>query len=165
MSAVRDARRALARGDRDAALVDLWNALEPLRLRGDAAGLHRAAQLAAEIARTGDGSQAREAERLIEAVRLTLDPDARSAAEPSAPVVAEPSPQVTVLDDPSPAFEEADELEEADRLEVGEYDPDADVEGVEVEDAEQRPRLRGLVWALIVAAFVIFNIVSGLLRE
>jgi hypothetical protein len=154
MATVRDARRALARGDTDEALVDLWNALEPLRLRDDRSGLHAVAELAVQIAGTGDGSQAREAERLLEAVRDALDPDGGSAARRTVSV-GTPEPPA-VLDDSAPGLDEDREVE------IGEYDPD-DV--IDVEGDVERPRFRGLVWALIVAAFVIFNIVSGLLRD
>jgi hypothetical protein len=46
VATVKEARRAVERGDVDEALVVLWNALEPLRLAGDTAGLQRVAALA-----------------------------------------------------------------------------------------------------------------------
>jgi len=150
MANAADVRRALSRGDTDEALVLAWNALEPLRLRGDRSGLKAVGETAAFIAEHGDGSQAREAERLLTAVRSMLQPEAAAdvvrigAAERDVSVLSE-----------APDYDDggADDVE---------YDVDHDETTAGDDD---RPRLGKLVWALIVAAFVIFNIVSGLLRE
>jgi len=149
MGTVRQARRALSRGDVDAALVHMWNAVEPLRLSGDGSGLEDVARMATHVAAHGDGSQAREAERLLEEVRRTVDPDAlRPAAVTAASGVS------TVGGRPeAPA--------EWDDVDWGDVEPPVE----EVEPEPSGPRIGPLVWALIVAAFVIFNIVSGLLRE
>ncbi len=156
MTTVRDARRALARGQTDEALVDLWNALEPLRLDDDRGGLKAVGQMAAQIAAQGDSSQVREAERLLVQVRALLQHDA--AAE--AVTVGDAGREVAVLAEAAPydgAYESTED---------GDYEGESEAEYDEPpEDDDVRPRLGKLVWALIVAAFVIFNIVSGLLRE
>jgi hypothetical protein len=149
MSSVGQARRSLSRGDIDGALVDLWNAVEPLRLRGDRSGLEQVARMAASIVENGDGSQSREATRLLDEVRRTVDPD---ALRPAVTGVGAPVP----IDDGR--HDAAEEWDDADW--------DDDVVEPEIGEAESSgPRIGPLVWALIVAAFVIFNIVSGLLRE
>ncbi len=151
MTTVRDARRALARGQTDEALVDLWNALEPLRLDDDRAGLKAVGEMAAQIAARGDGSQVREAERLLGQVRALLQRDA--VAEPV--TVGGGNPDVVVFSETA-GYDGADESE---------YEGEYDAEYEPPEEDDVRPKLGRLVWALIVAAFVIFNIVSGLLRE
>lgn len=153
MATVRDARRALTRGDIDEALVALWNALEPLRLRGDRAGLKAIGEMAAYVGANGDGSQSREAERLLVQVRdlLQLEPAPAviaARAEAGSPR-RDQSPPVVVA--PSEPGVDVDEM----------FEPDDEA----ADDARPGPRFGPLVWALIVAAFVIFNIVSGLLRE
>lgn len=76
MATVKEARRAVERGDVDEALVLLWNALEPLRLAGDTAGLQRVAALADEIAVLGDGEHAHEAALLHAASAPLIGDDA-----------------------------------------------------------------------------------------
>jgi hypothetical protein len=80
VATVKEARRAVERGDVDEALVLLWNALEPLRLAGDTAGLQRVAALADEIAVLGDGEHAHEAARLHAAVVPLIGDDAGAVA-------------------------------------------------------------------------------------
>jgi hypothetical protein len=145
MATVRDARRALARGHTDEALVALWNAVEPLRLRGDRRGLRAVGQMAEVIAAHGDGSQVREAERLLAAVQETLAPDPRARE----PVTAQAGTFETV----DAAYGEIGEMRE--------MDVDVEVEGAE----RSGQRLGPLLWAAILIAIVIINIVSALLRE
>lgn len=68
---LKEARKALARGRADESLVHLWNVIEPARLAGDRRALGEIAQLATEIQQRGEGSEQREAERLLEDVRET----------------------------------------------------------------------------------------------
>lgn len=70
---VKSARQALGRGATDEALVHLWNALEPARLAGDGRSLNAIAGLAQRIRAQGDESAARQAERLIQAVRGSVE--------------------------------------------------------------------------------------------
>ncbi len=159
MHGVRDARRALARGNTDQALVDLWNALEPLRLGGNIAGLQAVAQTAAAIAETGDGSQAREASRLLQEVSELLASSEGREADAFVDVGTFGAPQ-EVGHVGSPPFE-------------GAYGVDEEVAPVPEAGPEQEPgdvptgrsRTASLVWALILGAFVIFNIIRGLLAE
>jgi hypothetical protein len=80
VSKLADARKALSRGSVDAALVDLWNALEPARLAGDRRTLRDIEQLALRIAEEDEGAR-REAERLLEAVRGAAEGDVAPATE------------------------------------------------------------------------------------
>jgi hypothetical protein len=64
------ARKSLARGRVDEALVLLWNALDPARLEG-ARALRELERLAIAVGERGDEGQQREAQRLLEAVRET----------------------------------------------------------------------------------------------
>jgi hypothetical protein len=64
------ARKSLAGGRVDEALVLLWNALEPARLEG-ARALRELERLAMAAGERGDAGQQREAQRLLEAVRET----------------------------------------------------------------------------------------------
>ncbi len=73
MDEVRSARRALGSGATAEALVHLWNALEPARLSGDRGSLRAIGGIAQEIRARGDESEAREAERLLEALHETVD--------------------------------------------------------------------------------------------
>jgi hypothetical protein len=66
---VRQARKVLARGYPDEAVVLLWNAIEPARLAGDRRALAAIEHLALSLSREGDESQRREAEKLLEALR------------------------------------------------------------------------------------------------
>jgi hypothetical protein len=147
MTTPREARRALARGDVDEALVLLWNAIEPLRLRGDEAGLESVAHMAAAIAEGGDGSQAREAGRLLDATHEMLG-------------AADPPDTVLIGQAASGSVEPV----------AGERLPDPPGEvgappGREVPPEPAGRRVSRLVWALVVGAFIVFNILRGLLSE
>jgi hypothetical protein len=160
MSNVRGARRALARGHIDEALVELWNVLEPLRLQGDTAGLEAVGRTAQEIVATGDGSQAREAERLLRQVGEFLGADQDADVDDHVEVVHTPAPDIGLPDaagyEPAP---HAGEPFEADGDGQGEVGPGG--EG----GRPRRSRIGSLVWALILGGFVLFNIVRGILGE
>jgi hypothetical protein len=70
---LKEARKALARDRPDESLVHLWNVLEPARLAGDRGTLRAVAQLATEIRERGEAVEQREAERLLEEVRETVE--------------------------------------------------------------------------------------------
>jgi hypothetical protein len=157
MATVRGARRALARGHTDEALVELWNALEPLRLRGDTAGLQAVAQMAEAVVESGDGSQAGEAQRLLSAVDELLETSA--GGDPQAPgqvAVTVSGPSVGPEELPRDGVYGPDDF--------GEPDEDEDRGGGHAE-AEPRGRSKtaSLIWALVLGAFVLFNIVRGAL--
>lgn len=65
----KQARAALRRGDADAALVILWNEVEPARLEGDRRTLRAIGGLATAIAQGGDEAQQGEAQRLLEVLQ------------------------------------------------------------------------------------------------
>ena len=73
---VKQARKALARGHPDEAIALLWNAIEPARLAGDRRALATVEHLALSVAREGDESQRREAEKLLAAL-----PEASESAD------------------------------------------------------------------------------------
>ncbi len=150
----------MARGNTDQALVELWNALEPLRLSGNVAGLEAVAQTAAVIAETGDGSQAREASRLLQEVsELLASPEGR-ATDAFVDVEVAGAPREIGPVTPPP-FEEAYGVDEDAPGPVPEAGP-----GPEPGDTPTgRSRTASLVWALILGAFVIFNIIRGALAE
>lgn len=151
MASVRDVRKAIGRGDADAALLLSWNALEPLRLKGDVGGLQTIGRVAVHILERGDGSQRLEAGKLLEVVEEALG--AGRSDEPVASFgPAEPGA--------GPARDTVGEVERAEPMEIDvpELDGPPDEE-------EAGPRIPPLVWALIIAAFVLFNVLSGLLRE
>jgi hypothetical protein len=150
MATVRDARRALDRGDVDEAMVMLWNALEPLRLDGDGAGLERVGQLASEIASGAESSYAVEAERLLAAVRaLTAEGATPSATvEHGLPETLERWIDEAVRsgervggDDRPPTLEEVDDAEEGGR------------------------RLGPLVWALLAGLFLLLNVLGNVFGD
>jgi hypothetical protein len=66
-SDLREARKSLARGRTDEALVYLWNTLEPARLERGAT-LRELQRLSTLIRNQGEEAQQREAERLLEAI-------------------------------------------------------------------------------------------------
>ena len=66
------ARKSLARGRTDEALVYLWNALEPARLEGSDR-LRELQALSTVIRERGDAGERRDAERLLEAIRRSSD--------------------------------------------------------------------------------------------
>lgn len=151
---LRQARRAVAKGRTDEALVHLWNALEPARLAGDASALENVARLAAEIGRRGGPGEQREAERLLNAVR-------RSAGAAPAEV-------------PAAIEREAEALEPAGEIGEGEVDvvPDEDVEtelGEPVRPREgggrtEQPRRQSLARLLLPLIFVVIILVNVLNR-
>lgn len=159
MSGLRDARRALAGGAQDEALVYLWNELEPVRVAGDRRGLAAIARMATQIAETGDEGQRRDATRLLEAV---AEAEATAAEEEVlatvgldagvghgdvyAPQPPQPVPQWL----PEPGAERLPG-EEPMRGE----EPVAVEEG---EEQEKRPRLASLLWAAIVIGVILLNI-------
>jgi hypothetical protein len=156
MATVRDARRALAKGDTDFALVLLWNALEPVRLEGDRGGLEAIGQMAASIAEHGDSSQSREAERLLEEVRKVLVfeeavPAGRFGEAAAVPEEIGPPVETIVTVRPPESFEP-----------VGSLEPTDETAPAEPGDRGGRSKVTGLVWLIIVAAFILLNVVSRL---
>lgn len=130
---LKEARKELARGDADAALALLWNALEPARLAGDRRALRTIEGLAGQIARSGGDAHRREAERLVEAVHeLAQDPDA--------PV------GVARMD--------------ADVATGGAVPPGEEVEGGEQQRSGAH-RIASLVWLLVIIGVVIANVLGG----
>jgi hypothetical protein len=85
------ARKSLARGRTDEALVYLWNALEPARLEGSE-GLRELQRLSTAIRERGDAGERREAERLLEAI-------GRSSEEGKPIEVGVPAAHVTEIPD------------------------------------------------------------------
>jgi hypothetical protein len=156
MATPREARRAIARGDPDGALVLLWNAIEPLRLRGDRDGLEQVQSLAALVAERGDEAHAHEAERLSREVEEVLGADAASVA--SAPVAAVAGP-----------VEEAAQIEwdeVAGTLDEAPVAPEASpsAEGDAPEETGGR-RLGPLIWAAFIALVIVLNVIGGLRGE
>ena len=80
-----EARKAVARGRADEALVHLWNAVEPARLAGDSAGLRRIGQLAERVRELGEEGERQEAERLLEALRTAFDEEREPEATVALP--------------------------------------------------------------------------------
>jgi hypothetical protein len=74
-----EARKALGKGRADESLVHLWNVLEPARMSGDRRTLGAIAQLALEIRERGEPVEQREAERLLEEVRETVEEEEAGA--------------------------------------------------------------------------------------
>lgn len=128
---LKQARKALGRGDADEALVLLWNALEPVRIAGDRGALRTIEQLATEIARAGDEAQQREAKRLLEALGASVPQD-------------EPVRPATARADVERGDEEAETEEAA---------PEA--------EAPRGLRLGPIVWFLVLLAFLLFNLLSN----
>ena len=83
-----EARKALGKGRADESLVHLWNVLEPARMSGDRRTLGAIALLATEIRERGEPVEQREAERLLEEVRETVEEE--EAGAEAEPVVALP---------------------------------------------------------------------------
>ena len=127
---LKQARKALGRGDADEALVLLWNALEPVRIAGDRGALRTIEQLATQIARAGDEAQQREAKRLLEALGVSVPQD-----EPVRPATA----QV-----------EAEVERGGEEVETEEAAPEAEAPG--------GLRLRTILWLLVLIALVLFNL-------
>jgi hypothetical protein len=138
MASARNARKALARGSADEALVLLWNEVEPARLAGDVATLREIGRLAELIRRDGDPAQQREAERLLETVREFTEGEA--PARPAAAPESRMENGATTLED----AEEAGPLDEAG-------------------GTEGRPgRMTSLVWILLFLLIVIANALRGI---
>jgi hypothetical protein len=133
---VRDARRALGRGDADEALVLLWNALEPARLAGDAGALHQIGQLAYQIQAGGSESQSREAERLLELLSAEVESgEVRAATE-------QVDAQVVVG---------------GDMMHPGEIETEPGGGG--------GSRLGGLVWLIILVGIILFNLLGDMIGD
>jgi hypothetical protein len=153
MATVRDARRALDRGEVDEALLVLWNLIEPLRLEGDRAGLHRVTDLADEIATVADGAYASEAERLVAAVgRATSD-------EPAV---------TTVIGQRVPDTLEqwATVLLGGDAGRADDLGGDVRADGDEAPGEESRGRRLGpIVWAVLLGLFVLLQVLGNLFGD
>ena len=136
MAGLRDARKAVARGDYDEALVLLWNELEPARIDGDRNRLVTIADLAQRIADAGDDAQRREAERLGE-----------EAAEHRAEAAVAPTGRV----DATVAAHDGG-LPDA---------PPPDLEDVPVEEdlpERGRPGLGTILWIVLVGGVILLNL-------
>lgn len=162
MATAREARRALARGDVDLALVLLWNAVEPHRLEGDRAGLEAIERMAASIAERGDPSQAPEAARLVEEVHKVLAYESGREAEPVVVHAGGParSEEVVVALEPVQANGPAEPVETFETVETLEGLPEA-----ERPERSERSKLTGLIWAILVAIFILLNVVNRLVGE
>lgn len=124
------ARKAVARGRGDEALVVLWNLVEQARLENDYKTLQAIGELAADVAQTDEGSR-REAERLLETLA------GRSSSARSEPPPLEP-PGTTRQESPTaeePSLEEWMSEEREPTL-------DGDSELDDVADVEPEPRRR-----------------------
>jgi hypothetical protein len=147
VSSVREARRAVRRGDPDAALVLLWNELEPARLSGDRRRLAAVADLAGRIAAGGGEADRREAERLVEQVQeyvAASDADVAATARIDADVVAGGMAELPREAEqrrpvPAPAPEPQDE-------------PDGSARG---------NRIGTLIWLVVFGAIVLLNALRG----
>ncbi len=128
---LKQARKALGRGDVDEALVLLWNALEPVRIAGDRRALRTIEQLATEIARAGDEAEQREAKRLLEALGASVPQD-----EPVRPATAQVEAEV------ERGGEDVETEEAAPKAPGG-------------------LRLGPIVWFLVLLAFLLFNLLSN----
>lgn len=141
MASARNARKALARGAADEALVLLWNEVEPARLAGDLATLRDIGRLAEQIRRDGDPAQQREAERLLETLRGTIE------GEPAA----------------RPGTEALESRVERDATTLGgveEAGPPDEAEGTEGTEG-RLGRTSSLVWILLFLLIVIANALRG----
>ncbi len=127
---LKQARKALGRGDADEALVLLWNALEPARIAGDRGALRTIEQLATQIVRAGDEAQQREAKRLLEALGASGPQD-----EPGRPATAQAEAEV------ERGGEDVETEEAASKAPGG-------------------LRLGPILWLLVLIALVLFNLLS-----
>jgi hypothetical protein len=136
MASAKNARKALARGATDEALVLLWNEIEPARLAGDVATLSEIGGIAERIRRSGDPGQQREAERMLATLRDAVEGDAKGV-----PADAAFEPRVEAG---GTTFEDAEEAEEA------------------AEEADgRRAGIGNLVWVLLFLLIVILNALRG----
>jgi hypothetical protein len=94
MASATKARRALARGATDEALIHLWNEIEPARLEGDTRTLREIAALAAQVKEQGDPAYQREAERMLESLGGWTSAES-PAVQTGAAAEIEPAPQDT----------------------------------------------------------------------
>jgi hypothetical protein len=97
---LKKARKSLARGRVDEALLLLWNVLDPARLEGGRA-LRELERLAVAAAEQGDESQRHEAQRLLAAVREA--PAESDWIETGAPEAARPGGDMPAGGDPAEA--------------------------------------------------------------
>jgi hypothetical protein len=159
---LRKARRAIARGRSDEALVLLWNLLEPARIEGDERVLRAIGDLAHTIARA-DADHRLEAERLLRALGR-LAPAARTsqltggAAAPPEPVSSE-----------GPLAEREQELPlpwepAADELELGSLERLPEPEQAE-ESPEQRRGLARYLVPIALLVLVLVNVLARILGE
>ena len=165
MASPREARRALARGDVDGALVLLWNAVEPLRLRGDRAGLRAVERMAAAVAQGGDPATAPEAERLREEVRGLLEEPELVGAGARVEAVPAAVGEVELGDATFGAGEPATAPPPPGAPPGGAPLPEPWAGGGEGgEEGEERPgrRLGPLLWAAFIALVIILNVIGGL---
>ncbi len=143
-SELRQARKSLARGRTDEALVYLWNALEPARLER-AGSLRELRRLATLIRDRGDEAERRDAERLLEAIgRGSADGDQLEIGTLSRP----PSGMVGGVEPfeaESVDAEPADQQDDAGEPEAG------------------RPRLGRLLLPILVLLIVLVNVIARLL--
>ena len=136
MASARNARKALARGATDEALVLLWNEVEPARLAGDTSTLRDIGRLARGIQQAGDPAQQREAERLLETLtELEAYPAAPAATAEMLDVDVGPNGGV-LGDVPEPTADGA-------------------------EDERRAGKLTSLVWIVLFLLVVIANALRG----
>ena len=138
---LRQARKALQQGHADAAVVLLWNEIEPARLRGDRRALATIEQLAAAIARAGDESERHEAEKLLESLR------GRAHVEAAAPAATPVEGERATLD-AAPAAPDTEA--------TAAPQPEAELEA----EPARRVSVGTIVWLLLVAAVVIANVLG-----
>ena len=131
--ALAQARRAAASGSYDEALVQLWNAVEPARVAGDSSALRAIDGLAQRIAQDGDEAQQRDAQRLLEHVRETVEQEGDVAA--TARLDADVSPEAERM---------VDELAGAES------------------HGGWRERIGSLFWLLIVLGVILLNLLDQL---
>jgi hypothetical protein len=151
---LKEARRAVARGANDEALVLLWNAVEPARLRGDRRALATIGGLAQVVQRSGDDGQRREAERLLEVLR-------ENAEHGVAPATATLDARVTGGGgyDAGEVAEGAGAVYEERELPDDVYVPEA---GTETEGAGRAGRIGNLLWLAFVVLIILVNVIGQL---
>ncbi len=141
----------------DEDLVRLWNAIEPLRLSGDAAGLRDVERRAARIASEGDEAQRRDAERLLEVLSAM---DERVTATPAtARLDAEVAMGGRTFRDASPEIEGGRDDEAPPET----FDPGGRLEGAEPDEEQPRglKRLMPLLWVIVFVVVIVLNVLGG----